>query len=700
VRLWPALGALTAPDRPGEAPSASFEDSWRASLKKRVIVIVIVLVAWAAGIEARFMHLQIVQHTWLVQQAEIRQQRSITDRAKRGEIVDRNGQILAYSVDADTVIAVPSAIKDVPGTVAALCGALADCTREFRAQLFDRLKTPKAFAFVKRQVSPDQARRIAELKLDGIGLRTETKRFYPKVELAAHVVGFVSIDNDGLAGVESAFDSKIHGIDGRSLVQVDSLGRSVQSRVEMPSTPGATVELTIDQYIQHIAERELKAGVEANNAEAGTAIVMDPQTGEVLAMASYPTFNPNSPTAGGDKERIDELRLNRAIQSVYEPGSTFKIVTASAAFEEKVFTVDEMIDTNPGVIKFPGRPPIDEAKGHNYGVISFEDVIVQSSNVGAIKIGLKVGAERMERYIRRFGFGQLLGSDLRGQSRGVVWNPTQLTDSSLASMSMGYEVSVTPLQMVTAVSSVANGGTLYEPHVVRAVVQNGVRRVRPPKALRRTTSEATAATLTSIMEQVVEGARGTGSKARVPGYQVAGKTGTAAKLVGEPGKLRYSQTDYNVSFVGFVPSRNPKLAILVVVDTPHNGSPYGGTVAAPIFQKIAAASLRHLAVAPTINPTPAIVVTAPTNVNAPIVNAPIVPIVTDASGRSLVPDVRGLNVREALRIIGRAGLAPRVSGSGVVTEQFPAAGSPLERGGWITINLKRTAPTVLPGPPR
>ena len=674
-----ALDVLTPSDRPDDA----FEASWRASLKRRVVVVVVCLAVWACVLEARFVNLQIVQHKFYLNEAELRQNRSIKDKAKRGEIVDRNGQILAYSVDTDTIFAVPSEIKKPIETVAALCDALGDCTTQERADLTTHLSSAKAFAYVRRQISPESAARVAKLKLDGIGIRPETKRFYPKKELASHVLGFVNLDNVGLGGVESAYNSRISGSDGLSLVQVDARGRTVQSRVQNPSTQGATVELTIDQYVQHIAERELAAGIAKFNAKGGTAVVMDPQTGEVLAEASFPTFNPNFP----QDVNSENDRTNRAIQNTYEPGSTFKIVTVSAAYEEGVFKSDDFVDCNPGVITFPGRKPITEAKGHNYGLLSFEDVLVHSSNVGAIKIGLKVGAERMEQYIRRFGFGQLTGQGLRGESRGQLASLTQLTASSLASMSMGYEVSVTPLQMVTAASAVANGGTMFEPHIVRAVVEGGVRRVVPPKPVRRAINENTAAALTTIMERVVSDKIGTGGLAKLDGYQVAGKTGTAAKIIDG----HYSHSDYNVSFVGFVPSRHPRLAILVVIDTPRSGSPYGGSVAAPIFHNIADAALRQLGVPRTINPVPPLLISSPVNaISAPVVNANVDPMVTDASGQALVPSVRGLSLRDALRVLGRAGLTSRVAGDGVVVSQMPDAGTPLDRGSVISLQLKRT----------
>lgn len=671
-----SLDVFSAAERPAE----SFEDSWRSALKRRVIVVVCVLGAWATAVEGRFIYLQVVDHERLMNEAENRQQRSIKDFAKRGEIVDRNGQILAYSVEAETVFAVPTSIKKPAETADKLCRVFSDCTPDFRNSLIKSFSSKKAFAYVRRQVTPDEAASVRALKLPGIALKPETKRFYPKKELAAHLVGYVDRDSVGLGGVESAKNTYIRGRDGMSLVQVDAHQNTVQSRVELPSVPGGTVELTIDQYVQYIAERELAAGIAKFNAKGGSVVVLDPSNGEILAEANYPTFNPNfAGTADADS------RKNRAIENVYEPGSTFKIVTVSAAIEEGVFKPGEMVDTNPGILTVPGRSkPITEAKGHNYGTLTFEDVLVHSSNVGAIKIGYKVGADRMEKYIRRFGFGQKSGKELAGESAGVALPPRD--QSSLASMSMGYQVSVTPLQMAAAVSSVANGGTLYQPHVIRAVIQNGVRKVVTPNAIRRTINENTAAELTTIMERVVAEKIGTGNLAQIDGYQVAGKTGTAAKIVDG----QYSKTDYNVSFAGFVPSRNPRLAILVMIDTPRNGSPYGGSVAAPIWKNIAEATLRQLGVPRTINPIPPLLIrTAASAIDMPLVNAPVSPVVTETGGVPLVPDVRGLSAREALRVLTRAGLSTRVAGSGVVSAQLPEAGTPLERGASISLQLRR-----------
>ena len=646
---------------------------WRVSFKRRIVVVATLLGMWVAGIEAKLVYLQVVQHAELVARSERQQLRTIPAPAKRGDILDRRGRILATSVDADTVYAVPSEIDDPADAVKRLCDAFGDCTAKERQALVDRLGRKGQFAYVRRQVAPDQAKRVTELNLDGIGFVKESKRFYPNRELAAHLVGYVGLDNTGMSGIESTFDSRIRGKAGAILIHTDAR-RHAFSRFERPPTSGSTVELTIDEYLQHVAERELHAGVLANKAEGGTAIIMNPHTGEILAMANEPTFNPNA-----YRDFDDADRRNRAVQDLYEPGSTFKVVTASAAIEEKVMPIDTMIDTNPGVIHIAGRPkPITEASHHNYGVLSFTDVIVRSSNIGAIKIGLRVGTERLSKYVALYGFGHPVSPDFPGESPGIVWNPSKWTESALASVSMGYQVGVTPLQMVSAISSVANGGEMMEPRVIRAVYRDNRRYAVQPKIVRRTISPETAATLTGIMEGVVGDDHGTAKAARLPGYTIAGKTGTAAKLVNG----HYSTTDYNASFVGFIPSRNPAVAIIVVTDAPHVYPNTGGYVSAPVFKRIAEATLRYLGVGPSVDPDPPVVVArhdeaSPVATSGADVSEPTVSLVADGPAGT-VPDLRGMSAREAVRRLVKAGMNAHVSGDGVVVSQIPPAGMPIE----------------------
>jgi len=661
-------------------------DSWRATVKRRLAVVFFGLLVWSVGIEARLVYLQVVQYDELKQAAERQQQKTLVLPAKRGDILDRDGNVLAMSVDVYSVFADPSKAGEPEALVTAICGALQDCKAKERQDWIKRIreaqcpgKCPgKYFQYIRRQVPPDQAERVEALELDGVGFLPEERRRYPAGELASHLVGYVGLDNNGLAGIEAKYDTLILGSEGKVLAQNDLFGRTY-NRVDRPPTVGASLELTIDRYVQHVAERELRAGVRAVGAVAGSVVVMDPATGQILALANYPTFDPNEWSAAGRAG----LR-NRAVLDYYEPGSTFKIVTASAALERGVVRTDTMLDASAGFIMIGRRTIRDD---HNYGRLTFTDAIVKSSNVVAVQVAQQFGPKVMDAYTRAFGFGRPASPDFGGENAGRVYGWKELTDTALASVAMGYQVGVTPLQMVTAVSAVANRGKLIEPRVVGAVIRDGERMAVPRRVLHPVIGEETAATLTGIMEQVVE--RGTGREAQVPGYRVAGKTGTTQKIV--DGKYQ-GHRDYNVSFVGFVPSRAPELAIAVVVDTPRNDSRYGGTVAAPIFREIARAVLRHRGVPPSVaRPEP---LTGGRWDEAPgrplprAITASLVLAADEAGGRPL-PDLTGLSARDALRVLARLGIDPSFRGSGVVIGQVPPPGTPVEAGSRVGLRLDR-----------
>ncbi|MFN2445720.1 MAG: penicillin-binding protein [Vicinamibacterales bacterium] len=663
--------------------------NWRSTIAKRLVVTSVVFAIWTAVILGRLLFLQTVRHEDLTARAERQQLRTITAPAKRGEIVDRHGRLLAYSVDADTIYAVPTEIGDADTTAAALCGAFGDCSRKDLAALKERLVRQRAFVYVKRRVSPEEAGRVAALRLEGIGFMKESRRFYPNRDLGAHLLGYVGLDNTGLSGLEAAYDKVMLGKPGTVLVQADAR-RHVYDRVERAATAGGSLELSLDEQLQYIVERELAVGVRENDAQGGTAILMDPHTGEILAMASAPTFNPN------DYNGASELsRRNRAVQDLYEPGSTFKLVTASAAIEEQVFRPDTPIDVSSGIIRL-GHRIIDEYNGHRYGVLSLTDVIVKSSNVGAVKMGLKLGAERLGLYVNRFGFGRAGSRDFPGENPGIVWNPANLGESAVASMSMGYQVAVTPLQMLAAASAVANGGNLLEPRVVRAVTRNGVRTPVAPKIVRRAITPATAAEVTAIMEAVVE--RGTAKSARIPGFTIAGKTGTAEKLIDG----RYSKTQNMASFVGFLPSRQPVFSLVVVIDAPRAIGRTGGVAAAPVFKRIAEAALRHKGIPLSIAPEPPVVVARRESSRVtPVADThdtrPILALAMAGPTEASVPDVRGLGARDALRTLARLGLRAEMQGAGIVIEQVPDPGAPFDPGALCTLVLHRN-PSRLLGP--
>lgn len=665
----------------------SRDSAWRAQVKQRALVVVVLIGLWVVGIQARLIQLQVFQHTERAAQAERLQTGRITLPPKRGDIVDRRGELLAYSADARSVGVDPSFLADPAGAVTALCAALGDCTKEERRQLTEKFGRDTEWVPVRRadQVSPDQAARVASLEMPGVVLTTESLRWYPKKEMAAHVLGFVGRDNAGLSGIERQYDDVIRGAAGVMTVRRDARRNRIMTTVDRQATAGATVELTIDQRLQYVADTALREAVREADAVAATAIVMVPGTGEILALSNYPSFNPNVyQTAPKSSWR------NRAWQEVYEPGSTFKIVTASAALEEHLLSPSDLIDIGYGRLAVPGRGKLilDDHPGPSH--LSFEDVIVKSSNVGAVQVGFRVGAERLTRYARRFGFGQTLTQGFAGESRGIFFGPADLNNVALSSVAMGYQISVTPLQMAAALGAIANGGELMEPHLVRAIVRDGVRQTFEPKVLRRSISPDTAATVTAFLEEVV--ARGTAKAARLERFQAAGKTGTAKKAV--PGG--YSETDRIASFAGFVPSRRAEFTILVVVDTPRRGSIYGGAVAAPIFKRIAEEALRIYGVSPTINPDPAIVLPtrrAEISVLPASVTTTPVPLLL-AGGRAAMPDVRGLSARDAMVALSRAGLRVRITGAGSVVSQTPAAGEPIDSGGRALIELRRA-----PDPP-
>jgi cell division protein FtsI (penicillin-binding protein 3) len=673
---WSGLAQRVVRREPLAAPAG-----WRDRLQSRLFICAAFFGLWTVGIEARLLYLQVYQHAEMMARANRQQLEVVKLPAKRGEIVDRAGHVLATSVDADTIAADPAEVVDPIRAAALICGALDGCTSQQRAVMADRLSSRSHFAYLARQISSEEMRRVRALDLQGLLYYKESRRYYPKRELAAHVLGYVGLDNVGLGGLESAFDKRIRGREGQMLVQKDARQHAMLTREERLPTAGDGLELTIDEYLQYVADRELRAGVAENAAAAGSAVIMEPRTGEILALANWPTFNPNAFGAADEN-----ARRNRAIQDLYEPGSTFKIVTASAAIEEGLITPDDPINCSPGYITFGPRTIRDT---HEYGVLPFIDVIAKSSNVGAIRVGMKLGPERLVRYINRFGFGQTIAPDFRGENPGLVWDASELDPSALASVSMGYQVGVTPIQMASAVSAVANGGELVEPHVVRAVIRNGRREEAPRKVIRRAINPETAATLTQIMEAVVE--RGTAkSFAQLEGYTVAGKTGTASKLVNR----HYSKSEYNASFVGFVPSRNPAVVIVVVIDSPHAKGYYGAVVSAPVFKRIADATLRHLGIGPNVNPPPPVIVArhattemVPTPVAAPAGALPA----TDTTEPGVMPDLRGLSGREALRMLTRVGLMARMTGDGFVVEQSPAAGTFLVQGVECVLKLGRRA---------
>jgi cell division protein FtsI/penicillin-binding protein 2 len=696
IRHWwarLALGQIPVSDplQAGERPDARFEAEWRTLVKGRVLVLLAGLVLWAAGIEAVLIFVQVFSNSRYAALAKAQHVDRITIEAPRGDIVDRNGALLARSIQSFDLTADPSLVKDAQGDARELCDALRDCTADELAGIAATLAKGKPagrnrslkWALIRHaaEMSPDNVIGVQAL-IDGrVNARPRRPavftltpnggtRWYPKMDLASQVIGFISPDGKSRAGIELRRNAELSGVPGKMSVLLDGNQNEMLTRVESPPQPGASIELTIDQVLQHIAQRYLAEGITASGGSAGAAIVLDTRSGQILADASWPDYNPNAYGRASDDER-----RNRTVQDTFEPGSTMKILTAAAGLNDGVLTPDTLIDCNPGTFTVPGTTRvITEAKRHNYGSLSFGDVVVKSSNVGAAKAGLfQIGGERLLRYAERFGLGSKSTSDFEGERSGVIPRSAASNNSALASMAIGYQIAVTPLQLAALVNAVANGGRYVQPYVVRAIIRDGRREETRPSDPRPVISPNTAATLTAILEDVV--ARGTGAPAALQRYRAAGKTGTAAKAQ----KGGYSTRDYMVSFVGFVPSRDPRFTILVVVDSPHNVDPYGGTVAGPIFKKIAEAALLHEGVPPSINPVPPIVVADDRSLLAPPARAVIaVPARLDLGGDSAVmPDLRGLTLREAVRRATALGLQISPIGDGIVVSQSPAPGDPI-----------------------
>ena len=654
-------------------------DAWRITLKRRLLIAAAIMAACVVAIEARLIYLQVFQRAAWAARAERQQSDTDVVRGTRGEILDRRGRPFALSVDVRSISGHPREIESPPRAVAAICAALGDCTEKERAQMLATLSSRKNHVFIRRQLPREQAERVEALELKGVAVKVESDRFYPFGELAAHVVGHVNVDQKGQSGIEAARDSLVRGEPGRVIVRTDAKGVPFSTHVLQAPTVGKTLELTIDANIQHVVERELRAGIEENRAHGGSVVVLDPSTGEILALANYPTFNPNF----WERSSASAL-VNRAIANVYEPGSTYKMVTAAAALEHGIVDSDDVIDVSGGRIQI-GSHVIDDV--HPHKSLTFADVIIKSSNVGAIRVAQRLGAARLGQFTERFGFGRRLSpGDFPGGTAGIVPPAGRLSELDLANVAIGYHIAVTPLQMVAAVGAIANGGEFAQPYLLRAIIDNGARSPMPRVPVRRATTESVAAKLTTMMEGVVQS--GTATLAQIPGHRIAAKTGTAAKAI----RGGYSKSEYNASIVGFFPVEQPKYAVVVVIDSPRgpNGY-YGGTVAAPIFRRIAAALLRDAGVPRSVDAPPPVMVRRAGPLREIPASGAIVSTPQAANGAAVLPDVTGLSGRAALASLGRYGVTARMHGTGVVISQTPSAGTPLGSDTVATLWLTRQA---------
>lgn len=545
----------------------------------RFYLLAAMLVFWCLAICARLVYLQVFCYGSFVKQAEHQQQRAIPLAAKRGIIYDRDGRELAMSVLVDSAFAVPSEVKDLPTAIS----LISRITGEDANVVLADCRAHKTFCWVARKADDETIERIKSLNLQGIHFQKEPKRFYPARELAAQVLGSVGMDDSGQSGIEHEFDQQLSGRPGEMFISVDAR-RQWFSDIETQPEPGENIVLTLDKNIQYIAEKELDQAMHDTQALAGTVIVENPHTGEILALANRPTFNPNR------RKQITPAALtDRAVSYVYEPGSAFKVVTISAALEEKVTNPNEIVDCQMGSIVYNGMR-IRDSKPH--GLLPVWGVLADSSNVGTIKIALRLGEDRYYKYIRAFGLGQQTGIELPGETRGITKPPSRWSKVSIAAISIGQEIGISPVQLAAVISTFANDGVYVGPRIVAGTVppQGGVRTVAfHPREGRRVISSYTAAEMRSMMQKVV--LEGTARRAVLDGYTVGGKTGTGQKI--DPATGAYSKTKYNATFAGFAPLNNPQVVVVVILDSPI-GPHQGGQVSAPVFRRITQQVLEYL----------------------------------------------------------------------------------------------------------
>jgi cell division protein FtsI (penicillin-binding protein 3) len=691
----------------------------------RWLVLFILGALWIVTIAGRLGWLQLVQYQSYLTRARRQQEHLVEISPERGVIYDRNGRELAISTPVESCFANPAEISD-PAMVAGLLTHILDVPQP---ELETKLREKKYFVWIRRKLPPDIAERVGALNLRGVYLRPENQRYYPQGTLAAHALGYVNTDGAGLGGIEYELDSQIRGRPGRMLVLEDARGHWLDRRIT-PAMPGADVVLTLDQNIQFIAEKELTAEVALSHAKGGVVVVQNPANGEILALASAPTFDPNK--AGNAPQ---DALMDRAVGAAYEPGSTFKLITLAGALQEGITNPDEVVDCQMGKIILAGRLIHDHKP---FGLVSVAGILAKSSDIGAIKIGLRLGAPKFYQYIRAFGFGAPTGIELPGENAGLLRHVENWSGSSIGSLAMGQEISVNALQLISAVSAIANGGTLYRPRILKEIRGPNHGGIPVTQTLRRVLSASTAATVRNMMEGVIlQG--GTGKSAQLAGYSVAGKTGTAQKI--DPATGRYSATQYIASFVGFAPVNNPPVTVLVVLDSPL-GLHMGGDTAAPLFKRIMDQVLAYLGVphdqplspqqeqyarqtgpappaegdglsasgnddaaAQTAGPTIAggnssdVLPIGPHQAGGPLVaTSPSGGLQTASFAEAApvaAPNFAGRSVREVAETCMQLGLTPVLIGTGIASEQSPEAGTSIPPGGRITVHFSRTVPISL-----
>ena len=730
----------------------------------RFWLVCLFFLAWTLAIAARLFWLQILRHQEYVERAQKQQQRTFEVAPRRGVLYDRNLNELAMTVQVDSIYAVPTEIDDKTGAAATLANIVhtdPEDRQSTQEQIANRLAKNNGFAWIARRVTPDVAQKVKALNLKGIYFQKEFKRFYPNNQIAAQVLGYVGVDDTGLGGLEQKFESQLHGQPGEMFTAMDAR-RKVLGSSERDPQPGRNLVLTIDSNIQFMAERALDHAMERTKADNGTVVVQDVHTGQILALAIRPTFNPNQ-----FRHTTPALLRDHAVSDVYEPGSTFKLVSYAAALDQGLVKPDDMVDCQGGAITLAGRV-IHDNEGEHYHVIPVHKALEVSSDVGAIKMALKVGQDKFYDYVRAFGFGQKPGVELPGETRGLLRPVKRWSGSSIGSIAMGQEIGVTPLQLVSMVSTIANGGIYLPPHVLMpgqfdpahpdpklaaAPFKAGEDLPNPlPPGSHRVISTIAAAQMRKMMEGVV--LYGTGKDAQLNGYSSGGKTGTAQKV--DPLTHRYSKTMHIASFAGIAPVNDPVISVAIVIDNPKVGSYYGAAVSAPVFAEVAQQVLEYLGVPhdidvrapktpaklekplreddheetgdinalyeavndlpsddPLRQPPPASVPSSkpedkatatskqaagspPSTASTPPPSSPQpsagrsgAAVVMNTGNQLKVPSLVGMPVRNVIEAAAGAGLEVQISGSGIVREQAPAAGTMVTPGTRIVVRCTR-----------
>ncbi len=673
---------------------------------KRGLLLAGLFMVWVVAIILRLYDLQIIQYVELLARADHQQQRTVEIAPKRGVIYDRNMHPLAMSLAVDSVYAVPSDIPD-PSMEAKLLAPILNLDEK---DLETRFRARSSFCWVKRKVTAQESARIHDLNLQGIYFQKEMKRFYPDSSLAATILGYVGMDDNGLGGVEYQYNKEIRGLPGKVLLSTDARHHSFRSS-EWRGEPGKNVVLTIDEDIQYIAEKVLAQTVQKYHAAGGTVIVQSPNTGEILALANQPTFDPNNYQKYPPQDRI-----NRAVAWIYEPGSTFKSVTISSAIDEKLAKPTDLIDCQMGEIRLGGRIIHDVRDILPYerkGPLTLAQVLMYSSDVGAVKMALRLGEDRFYHRILDYGFDAKTDVGLPGEEDGLLEPPQRWSGVTIGQLAIGQGVGVTPLQMIRVYSAIANGGVMLQPRIVRGVGQGSGDGVPPPSMGRRIMSQRTADTMKQMLAGVVE--QGSGVAAQLSAYTAAGKTGTAQKI---DATGHYNHKDFIASFIGFAPVDKPAVTILVVIDTPV-GAIYGAEVAAPAWKSIAEQTLRYLNV-PQDNPSDSIQIASRRSAGSPFQKGRIKtdnpPIISESVGVAtrpvesvsfspstefpskgtemlderpllVVPNFIGLSARRVTEECQALGLVMQMAGSGLAVQQDPPAGTSVHGGSSVWIRF-------------